>query len=281
MLTIEIYTIKIKIVNIIFYNKEKINSMEKFEYKIAICDFEKLTHNQIKSKIKAINSFNRYIIDSYYNSLDILKAKKQYDIIFISMELKEFNGIFLANQLRCNGNSSFIILLSYNNIFVQEAFKVNAFRYLNKPIKASDLTEALDAIDKTVTKYDDSIIINSNNKITRILKNDIIYIESYGDGSYIYNSETYVETKLTLKSLILQLESEAFFQVHKSYIVSFRYIKEIREHEIEMYNTANVIPVSYRRYSQFKKSFLNYTELQNFKFYKENYLFNTIQPKRS
>lgn len=238
------------------------------KYKIAICDQDKITHQKIRKEIISQNLDGEYNIDSYYNALDFLNSYKQYDIIFISVELKDVNGLNVANQLRYNGNKAFIIFLSYDNGFIREAFKVSAFRYLIKPIKKDELYEALKSIDKIILESNNSIVINSNNKIMRVLKDDIIYIESYGDGSYIYILDSYIETKLSLKYLISQL-GEKFFQVHKSYIVSLKYVKKINDHELIMNNTNNTIPISYRRYSEFKKSFLNYIPNRSFIFCNE------------
>jgi len=55
-----------------------------------------------------------------------------------------------------------------------------------------------------------------------------------------------------------------FFQVHRSYIVSLDYVKNIRKYEIELKGMKASSPVSHRKFAKFKKCFLEYASLQQF-----------------
>ena len=61
-----------------------------------------------------------------------------------------------------------------------------------------------------------------------------------------------------------EIENYGFFQVHKSYIVSFEHVVNIHMYEAEMNGLKTKIPISQRKYPKFKKSFFEYVKKRAF-----------------
>lgn len=121
--------------------------------RIAICDDDKVMCDEICKKINQYNC--NYYIDLFRGGMDLLNIDKIYDIVFLDIEMSGIDGMETASLLRQKNNNEHIIFLTSHSEFMQEAFKVKAFRYLNKPIKQEELIEALNAAEKEIISKKD------------------------------------------------------------------------------------------------------------------------------
>ena len=105
--------------------------------KIAVCDDNKKIREQISSLIK------RQAPDSdicqYVSGEDMISAGIDHDISFLDIEMGDVSGIELAKRIRKrqekSGKRSIIIFVTGFREYMEDAFDVNAFHYLVKPIK--------------------------------------------------------------------------------------------------------------------------------------------------
>jgi len=98
-------------------------------YKIAVCDDEKIFVDDLTEKIKSCG--NEYEIYPFDSGESLLKSKIVFNIIFLDIEMTGLDGINAAFKLRENGYDGIIIFLTSHTEFMPEAFKVNAFRFLS------------------------------------------------------------------------------------------------------------------------------------------------------
>lgn len=224
---------------------------------VAICDDEKIISKMIYSKLIDLRS--EYSVDIYESGRCLLDSEKIYDLIFLDIEMPGIDGMKTAEQLRANSSGEFIIFLSNHTEFMPDAFKVKAFRFLSKPINDKDFIEA-------VLQAEKEILINekisfSEKGCTMLIKiNDIVCVEAFGDGTFIHTVNEVIESTKSLKYWINQLGNEHFYQVHKSYLVSFRHIKSIGTTQAKMHYMKELVPISRRKYTCFKKTFINYVK---------------------
>ena len=136
---------------------------------------------------------------------------------------------------------------------------MNAFRYLKKPINNEEFKEAMTSAIKLLEDNESVLINNHGMKIDIKLKN-ITYVESYGDGTYIFDkSGKYYESADTLKTWKSMLQHRNdFFKINKAYIVSMKYIEHYEEKHVMMYKSTQKLPISRRNASAFKKAYFTY-----------------------
>lgn len=231
------------------------------DLKIALCDDSEKEINDIYNKLKNINEDFR--IDKFNSGKLLIETEKKYDIVFLDIEMDELNGIKTAENIRKRNISDYIIFLTGYSEFMQEAFKVRAFRYLSKPACLTEIQEALSNIEEEISE-NCLITINNSGNLTCVPYKDIICFEAFGDGTYIYTKEKVYTTSKPLKKWMSEIEGSFFFQVHKSYIVSYEYVTNIRMYETEMIGLKMGIPISQRKYTKFKKSFFEYLKKKTF-----------------
>lgn len=157
--------------------------------------------------------------------------------------------------------------------FMAEAFKVKAFRFLNKPIKVSDLEETLRELEKEMFLDRKLIVIDYGSEILLNVA-DILYIEARKNKTIIYTLDNVFETNCTLKYWKQKLDANDFIQIHKSYIVSLRHIKAFDVDCVWLHASKISVPVSRRNISLVKKRYRDYNLIVYFHIYRRYGIWN-------
>ena len=194
--------------------------------KVAICDDEKVFHKEIINllhkfqKAKKIDIF----MDHYENGNSLLQSGQEYDVIFMDYQMKEMDGIETARKLRETNSDSIIIFISAYPSAALDAFEVQTFRFIQKPIDESKLFKALNDYLKSVD-YDNLLLINTHDGSYKIKMSEIIYLE--GDGKYttIRTKDKSLRVHLNLKQLEIRLPSSKFIRCSKSFVAGFEHIR--------------------------------------------------------
>jgi DNA-binding LytR/AlgR family response regulator len=153
-----------------------------------------------------------------------------------------------------------IIITTAYPTYALEGFKLDVMDYLVKPItfsmflgavnKAKEysllVAKAAQQKEKEI-RNDDFFFIKCDYRYEKIFFGDILYVEAMQNYVTIFTIKGKYVTLLNLKTVEQNLDSDSFFRVHKSYIVSLAKIETIENHEVIIQSVR--IPVS-RQYRE-------------------------------
>ncbi len=108
---------------------------------IAVVDDEEAIREQIGGFIKKRNP--DFDISSFDTGEGLLASGKDFDIIFLDIQMEGMGGIEAARILRQSGVDAVVIFITGIREYVFEAFDVSAFHYLLKPIEEQKFMEVL------------------------------------------------------------------------------------------------------------------------------------------
>lgn len=226
--------------------------------RIAICDDEKQICEFLKEKIRRYYFSNdiNFSIQTFENGEKLLESDlNQIDVLFLDVEMPGRNGMKVAKAIREKNKEMIIVFLTAYSEFVFESFKVDAFRYLVKPVKNQELNETLDAIQQKFCETEDYLSFQFQNEIYSIKYSDIVYIEGMRDKIWIYCKGRTYRWRGTLKNLCDQLNGKGFFQVHRSYIINMNKIQKYNSQTVSLDGDFEV-PISKYRLNEFKEEYL-------------------------
>ena len=223
--------------------------------RMAICDDEPEMISSLKKMLLSLRS--NLEIFSFTSAGELVSGKNAYDMVFLDIDMPDMSGMDAARSIREKKLSYYIVFITGHAEFMQEAFKVRAFRYINKPVKLSELESAVFDAEQEMM-HTKKIVIQYQSKVLTLDLNDIICIEAFGDGTYIHTKNKVYISQTTLKEWCAQLSGKHFFQTHKSFLVALRYVSRINKGDAEMNGISLTVPVSRRKQSQFKEVFLEY-----------------------
>lgn len=202
--------------------------------KIAIIDDNLLFIDEFKKIIiSRINHFNitNFTISSFLSPEKLITNIDSFDLLFIDIEINQYNGINICNQIRKINKKILIVFISSYTTYVFNSFTVAPFSYiLKKNLKTTGISE----IDRCLQFYVDE------NKFIEILSSGIKYslsqkeikiISKTNDKCFFHYKNKQFEARVNLKDILPKLSSH-FIQINKSEIINLNFISDINKDEI-------------------------------------------------
>lgn len=223
---------------------------------IAIVDDEKECLEKLNSYLKNISEYNinTFLTDSADDLIEKYKEGTSFDIIFLDIEMNSVTGIEAAKFISENYGNTIIIFTTAHNQYVKEAFYVNAFQYMFKPIEFRDfkfeLERAIDALKRRKHTYK----ITYNYEKTVLECSDIIYIEIKDrhlsaktvDNEYIYNG--------SIREAEKELSKYGFSRIEQGVLVNLNHVRRLDNTKVIMDNGEEKY-ISRRLYKTFLSEF--------------------------
>lgn len=228
---------------------------------IAVCD-DNLENIELIEKI--IKKSNKFVckLSSHTSALSLFSyledsAKGNIDVIFMDIELGEYNGIQVAAKIKVTHPYIKIIFVTGHINYAEDIFAVEPVYFIVKPISQARVLEALDKVYGIIQNENSQTIkIKNKQGIFKIKTSSIHYMESNKRIVYVYDAEQIWEVQVQLNELSKELPNN-FLRCHQSYMVNMDMIKTFTSNGIEL-QSGKIIPISRLKYSEAKIKFLNY-----------------------
>ena len=194
----------------------------------GICDDDEVVHETVENYLKeyAQSKSIQISVISYYSSDELLEKKDYLNMLFLDIEMPGKDGIELGHILKEKGVDYKIVMLSGMVDRYKEAFKINAFRFVSKPISKKELFLAIDDVMELMEGTETLIAYKDGNSYS-IKQKDIVYIEAVSSGIIACVGNTEFTIYKPLSELMDELNGKLFFRSHRSYIVNIHKIQEI------------------------------------------------------
>jgi DNA-binding LytR/AlgR family response regulator len=174
-----------------------------------------------------------FVLDVFLTGEDFLEAfeKGAWDLIFLDVYMGELSGVQTAERIRETDTQVVIVFTTTSDDYTREGYRLNAYKYLLKPVHAEDVADALDlAILKRDKAQGATIsIITEGNTPVVLPHADIVYVEALNRKSVIYTADAEYPTTTTIDALEKLLPSPRFLRSHRSFIVNLDHVEEIGE----------------------------------------------------
>ena len=233
--------------------------------KIAVCDDNLETRKYIFQLIK--KQANDCEVFLFASSEEMLKSQYDFEISFLDIKMGEISGIDLAKQIRedqenNNKNKSLIIFITSYREFMEEAFDVNAFHFISKPINENKFMEvfskALKEINNVNNQLNKFIIVKHFETKRKVYLKDIFYVESSNKQVSFHTIYGNLKIYETMDNIEKEL-GDTFFRIHRFYLVNMEKIIEYTSNNILLSNGDNLI-IAEKKYSGFVKAFMRYAK---------------------
>ena len=201
-----------------------------------------------------------------FPSADALMGHKEFfDIYFL--DIKGISGLELARQIRekqksTDGLRSIIIFVTGFDNHMADAFDVQAFHYLIKPIREEKFREVLEkAMVEAESKQHQKeryVLLKIPGQKKKVLLRNVLYVESNNKKVMVHTTEGTYEVQGKMENFERAF-GNTFYRCHRCYLVNFSHISSYGKNEIELVNGDRIL-LAYKKYSAFVKSFLAYAK---------------------
>lgn len=215
-------------------------------YQIALCDDETTELHMIEQMLHSYrgHSIKNTFAVSQFESADalFLAIEQEYyapDLIFLDIYMPTLSGLEAAEKLREMNLSCQVIFLTSSKDHALEAFELNVFHYLVKPVSEESLFASLDRalaqLGKETIHY---LLFQTENKLRRIAADDIIYCEAQRKRQCIYlkNGEQIILHMSMIRLYEMLAAHHEFMKLGISYIVNLKHIDRLGTETLQLTN---------------------------------------------
>ena len=178
---------------------------------VGICDDDLIFATKIETMLIKISKSQliEMNIEVYSDGCELwndIQNRNTFDLLYLDIEMLQVNGIDVARKIREKDMDVIIIYISsYENYFIQ-LFEVEPLRFIKV--------------------------------LYKIMLKDVLYFESSGRLIKIKGKDENGKFYGKLNMLEKKLENGkiSFLRIHQSYLVNYRFIKEISFYKVVLYN---------------------------------------------
>lgn len=220
-------------------------------YNIAICDPDTESSNtlalaihQLLSKARITHAITRYSSsDTLFKILE--KFPEKHNLLFLETELTPYNGIELGLRLRNDKYEGMIVYMSSSGSNVYDAFTVEAFQYLLKPVTSEHLRALFSRLTSKYMKQQSSKYLKLNQGTTyyKIRYSDIRYIDTAERKISIHTNQETLLYPCKLSEIEKRLPKKLFIRCHQSYILQYYAVAMLTQSRAIL-KTGEEIPIS-------------------------------------
>lgn len=232
---------------------------------IAVCDDEiqirKSLIALITKQIKDVSVFE------FSSGKELLDSSEDFDITFLDIAMDNLSGIEVAKQIRLRQEKgglrkSIIIFVTGYREYMEDAFDVNAYHYLVKPLDENKITDVLNRAMKDIAANEASkkqyLLLKISGIQRKVLIKDIYYIESSNKQVIIHTREGNIKVYGKMDEFESSLNKN-FYRCHRGYLVNMEKISAYNIDTIQVTNGDTLI-LAQKKYSEFIKTYMRYAK---------------------
>ncbi|MEG1186141.1 MAG: LytTR family DNA-binding domain-containing protein [Eubacterium sp.] len=233
--------------------------------KIGVCEDNIFEVQEIRQILKEWGKEKKIQIDFYkfISGEELLKAKIEWDILFLDIGLPGINGDVVAKKIRDENQRVSIIFFTAYSEYMRAAFGVHAFDYLEKPIKAEQVRKIMNDFMALQQKKESKILfLKTIHGLEKFNTGDIFCFEKIGRNLFVQTKKDQIIAKTTLSKIYEEVKMMAFEYCNKGCIINLIHIQVLKGSEILMTDESKKF-LSRSKIKPFRECYIEYIKTIN------------------
>lgn len=217
--------------------------------KIAVFDDDLCDSTVLKHLLYIFSNFKKIslVVDVFTNENALFKEKQNYILFFISFKTQ--NGIRLAQKLYNSESKIPMIITAPDCGLAMQAFKINAYNFLQTPLNQDRLFEILEGFFDTYLSG--PLLISDGFETICINTDDIFYLEADNKHCLVHLETKTVHCNKTMARVYNVLPEDRFLKISRAFIVNSNHVSRFSSEYVTLINGATLHP-SRNFYKTFK-----------------------------
>lgn len=225
---------------------------------IAVCDNEKTMVEYLKQLIqRRLADEKDYRIEIFSSGQELLEEGKDFDIFFLDIDLKDMSGLDMARSLR-QESEAVIVFVTARKEYAFEAFDVQAFQYLLKPIDEDKFFKVLDMAiaECRPSRRSEPLVVRVNGIYRNIPRENILYVENEARKVVLHLKDEQISYYAKMSELE-EILGKQFFRCHRGYLVNLNAVKGYDTGNIQLKNGETIL-MAKQKYSAFATAYMEF-----------------------
>jgi DNA-binding LytR/AlgR family response regulator len=160
----------------------------------------------------------------------LLANSVSYDVVFCDIEMPEVTGLQAAKLVRGRPGLPELVFVTAHERYALDAFAVEAFDYLLKPVDPGRLARVLERLEEVRAEPAapvEKVPVVSGGSTTLLDYYGIYYARADGDYSRVHTFDRSYLCTSSLRELEDALPSERFVRIHRSTLVNMDKVSQV------------------------------------------------------
>lgn len=161
-----------------------------------------------------------------------LAERVRYDVVFLDIELPGLTGLEAARLILDRRERPAVVFVTAHERYAVDAFAVEAFDYLVKPVDPERLARVVDRLRqarrRAAPPVEKIAVVSSGGAKTLLDYDAIHWIAADGDYSRVHTYDRSYLATAPLRRLEEQLPANRFARIHRSHIVNLAKVAAVR-----------------------------------------------------
>ncbi len=222
---------------------------------IAVCDDEKRMRDYLEGLILSENKECQ--VTKFASGAQLLLEKSNFDILLLDIGMDELNGIETAKRVRKSSDATIIFITALKE-YVFEAFDVEAFHYILKPVDEDKFKEIFGRAvkGKKGRLISQPLMIKTDSGYQNILREAILYAENQARKIILHTINGNIAYYAKMSDLEVILGTR-FFRCHRGYLVNLEEVNLYDMNKIQLKNGEEIY-MAKRKYHEFVSAYMNF-----------------------
>lgn len=237
---------------------------------IAICDDNLAFLNELQSKVTEIITKKNILpeIKTFHSGKDLIQSVKSnsYDIIFLDIDMPDFNGKLVAQDLRRLSKNRFkLVFVSdyYDEVFSTFQYDIESFIPKNRldEFLEEELLRIIDMI-KSNERVSFSFKYSLKNRSVngQVYLDEILYIESMNGEIFLHTQDKqYKLLNYKFEKVKSQFIKYGFVDIHRTCFVNVSCLSAVLQDCVVLRNNTK-LPLSRRKRSAVNQAFFQHVK---------------------
>ena len=159
-----------------------------------------------------------------------LAASVRYDVLFLDIQMPQLTGLQVAKLIRERLEAPELVFVTAHQEYAIEAFSVEAFDYLLKPVEPERLARVVERLTERRRAEDPSLgklPVVSGGSTTLIDLDLVCFAEADGDYSRVHTFDRSYLCTSSLRELEESLPPSRFVRIHRSHLVNLAKVARV------------------------------------------------------
>lgn len=197
--------------------------------RIAVCEDTQSELDSLLAILDASKIPLTYTVFRTGEELLQIYQVNSFDLIFMDIYMGGLTGIETVAELRKIDEAVNIAFTTTCLDFTLESYRLDALKYIEKPVRPRAINELLQLVQLKVENVPKLTVTIKGHEV-QIPLTEILCIEQKGNYFFIHRlGDEPIKVAGKIPPLLDQLDPDAFYQCHKSYIVHFAFVKALNK----------------------------------------------------
>jgi DNA-binding LytR/AlgR family response regulator len=170
------------------------------------------------------------VVGEATTAAEALELAAGCDVLFVDVEMPGLSGLDLARLTRDRPIPPAVVFVTGHAAYAVDAFAVEAFDYLLKPVEPDRLARVVErlAARQTSPRRARKIPVVGGGAVELVDEDEIHYIRAEGDYSRVHTFDRVYLSTASLRELEEVLPADRFLRIHRSFLVNLAKVASVR-----------------------------------------------------